>query len=161
MSADLPGPGSYHSADDGADAGEASYLEAAAVRFESILFEQPGAGPGAGGPEQPEFFADLNLDQVLKSMTAGREQYELEPLFCTPLHEVSAVSYRHEVLRDLEKREVLEPVSRFAEAMRRDAPAPRAGAEAPLQAAETGMVPGRGRDLLHGGTRAGQGACGM
>ena len=52
-------------------------------------------------------------------MTAGREQYELKPLFCTPLHEADAVRYRHEVLRDLEKCEVLEPVNRFAETMRR------------------------------------------
>ena len=89
------------------------------LRFESILFEQPRASSGVGGPKVRDFFADLNLDQVLKSMTAGREQYELEPLFCTPLHQVDAVRYRHEVLRDLEKREVLEPVSRFAETMRR------------------------------------------
>jgi hypothetical protein len=89
------------------------------VRFESILFDQPGAGPEPGGLEVPDFFADLNLDQVLTSMTAGREQYGLEPLFCTPLHDAGAVSYRHEVLRDLEKRGVLEPVNRFAEAMRR------------------------------------------
>jgi len=88
------------------------------VRFESVLFEQPGPGPGADRPEQPEFFADLNLDQVLKSMTAGREQYELEPLFCTPMHDADAVRYRHEVFHDLEKREVREPVGRFAEAMR-------------------------------------------
>jgi DNA mismatch repair protein MutS len=89
------------------------------MRFESILFGQPGGGPGAGEAEEPDYFADLNLDQVLESMTAGREQYELEPFFCAPLHELDAVRYRHEVLRDLEKREVLEPVSRFAEAMGR------------------------------------------
>jgi DNA mismatch repair protein MutS len=89
------------------------------MRFESILFEQPAAGSGVGGPEEPDYFADLNLDQVLKSMTAGREQYELKPLFCTPLHEADAVRYRHEVLRDLEEREVLESVNRFAETMRR------------------------------------------
>ena len=118
MMSDLPGPRSSRSAD-GACAGETSRPEAAAVRFESILFERPGAGPGTGGPQRPEFFADLNLDQVLKSMTAGREQYDLEPLFCTPLHEADAVRYRHEVLRDLETREVLDPVNRFAEAMRR------------------------------------------
>jgi len=53
------------------------------MRFESILFEQPGAGSGVGGPEEPDFFADLNLDQVLESMTAGRERYELKPLFCS------------------------------------------------------------------------------
>jgi len=104
MSADLPGPGSSHAA--------------TVVPFESILFEQPGTGPDTGAPEQPEFFADLNLDQVLRSMTAGREQYKLEPLFCAPLHDADAVRYRHEVLRDLEKPGVREPVSRFAEAMR-------------------------------------------
>jgi DNA mismatch repair protein MutS len=118
MPAELPAPGSSRSAD-GAYPGEASYPGATAVSFESILFEQPGTRPGTSGPQQPGFFADLNLDQVLESMTAGREQYDLEPLFRTPLHEVSAVLYRHEVLRDLEKGEVLEPVSRFAEAMRR------------------------------------------
>jgi hypothetical protein len=94
-------------------------METAPVRFESILFGQPGAGPGTSPPEQPEFFAALNLDQVLKSMTAGRDQYHLEPLFGTPLHDAGAVRYRHEVLHDLEKHAVLKPVSGFAEAMRR------------------------------------------
>jgi DNA mismatch repair protein MutS len=115
---DLPGPGSPISVDGGRTAARPS-PEAAATRFESILFAQPGGGSGTVGPEEPGYFADLNLDQVLKSMTGGREQYELKPLFYAPLHEVDAVRYRHEVLRDLEKREVLEPVSRFAEAMRR------------------------------------------
>jgi DNA mismatch repair protein MutS len=114
---DLPGPGSFLSAD-GASAGTGPRPEADATRFESILFGQPGAGAGVGGPEEPDFFADLNLDQVLESMTAGREQHELKPLFYAPLHEVDAVRYRHEVLRDLEKREVLAPVTRFAETMR-------------------------------------------
>ena len=117
MTPDLPGPGSALSAD-GASADVGPQPEAAAARFESILFGQPGEGPHDSGPEKPDFFADLNLDQVLESMTAGREQYELKPLFCTPLHEADAVRYRHEVLRDLEKREVLEPVTRFAETMR-------------------------------------------
>ncbi|MGH3401599.1 MAG: MutS-related protein [Streptosporangiaceae bacterium] len=85
--------------------------------FESILFDHPSDDPRSGDPGEPDFFADLNLDQVLGSMTAGREQYELEPLFYAPLHKTDAVRYRHEVLRDLEKREVLEAVSRFAEAM--------------------------------------------
>src|SRR5271156_1615034 len=118
MTPDLPGPGQPLAAD-GASADRGARLEAVAMRFESILFEQPGAGPELGGPEEPDFFADLNLDQVLESMTAGREQYELKPLFYAPLHEVDAVRYRHEVLLDLEMHEVLEPVTRFAETMRR------------------------------------------
>jgi hypothetical protein len=50
--------------------------------------------------QEPDFFADFNLDQVLELMTAGREQYELTPFFYAPLHDVAAVRYRHEVLRE-------------------------------------------------------------
>ncbi len=52
-------------------------------------------------------------------MTVGRKQYDLKPFFYAPLHDVPAVRYRHEVLRDLEKLPVLESVTRFAETMRR------------------------------------------
>lgn len=86
------------------------------VRFRSILF--PGDVPPLESAE-PDFFVDLHLDQVLESVTAGREQYELKPFFYAPLHEVAAVRYRHEVLRDLEKSNVLEAITRFASRMRR------------------------------------------
>ena len=89
-----------------------------AAGFQSILFEHPDSGAGVDGLSEPGFFGDLNLDQVLGSMTAGREQYRLEPFFFAPLHQVAAVRYRHEVLRDLEKADVLEPVRSFAESMR-------------------------------------------
>ena len=89
-----------------------------AAGFHSILFEHPQSAVGVDGLREPDFFVDLNLDQVLASMTAGREQYRLEPFFFAPLHQVGAVRYRHEVLRDLEKAEVLEPVRTFAESMR-------------------------------------------
>jgi DNA mismatch repair protein MutS len=109
-------PGSRALAAGGAPAG-ATLVAAGVPGFESILSERPGAGAGAGGLAETDFFADLNLDQVLAAMTAGREQYELAPIFCEPLRDADAVAYRHEVLRDLEKREVIEPVSRFAKAM--------------------------------------------
>ena len=112
------GSGSPFSAD-GASASVRSRLEASEARFQSILFEQPARGAGVDGLQEPDFFADLNLDQVLESMTAGRKQYDLKPFFYAPLHDVAAVRYRHEVLRDLEKPAVLESVTRFAETMRR------------------------------------------
>jgi len=87
------------------------------VRFESILFEQAEGSAAVERLEEPDFFVDLNLDQVLESMTAGRERYELNPFFYAPLHEVAAVLYRHEVLRDLEERGVLDSIMRFAEKM--------------------------------------------
>jgi DNA mismatch repair ATPase MutS len=83
-----------------------------------VLFEQPEYGAGLI-TEEPDFFVDLNLDQVLAAMTEDREEYELEPLFYTPLLAPPAVRYRQEVVRDLERPEVLEAVKRFAETMRR------------------------------------------
>ena len=86
----------------------------------SILFGRSGEfGSADDELEPPDFLGDLNLDQVLQSMTAGREEYELEPFFCRPLHDVAAVRYRHEVLRDLQRRDVLESIEGFARELRR------------------------------------------
>jgi DNA mismatch repair protein MutS len=86
--------------------------------FESILFDQPGGSAEAEELREPDFFGDLNLDQVLEAMTAGRGEYDLEPFFYAPLHEVESVSYRHGVLRDLEKIDVRESIQAFARRMR-------------------------------------------
>ncbi|HTX12611.1 MAG TPA: hypothetical protein VME22_28600 [Solirubrobacteraceae bacterium] len=67
--------------------------------------------------EQPEFFADLHLDQVVTSLAAGREEYDLVPFFYRSLHDVEAVQYRHHVLGDLEQEPVLAVVRRFARDM--------------------------------------------
>jgi DNA mismatch repair protein MutS len=91
---------------------------ARSVGFQSILFERPEDGVDVESRQEPSFFLDLNLDQVLETMTEGREEYDLKPFFYTPLHDVAAVRYRHEVLRDLEKDEVLESITTFAEGMR-------------------------------------------
>ena len=88
------------------------------VTFWSVLFEGPPEAPDLP-LEEPDFFADLNLDQVLEAMAAGREEYELKPFFYASLDQAGAVRFRHEVLRDLEKPEVLECVTRFAGVMRR------------------------------------------
>jgi DNA mismatch repair protein MutS len=90
------------------------------MRFHSILFVRPEASLGVGAPEPPEpfCFADLHLDQIVASVTAGREEYELLPFFYRPLREVEAVRYRHQVLRDLQRDDVLEAVRTFAGRMR-------------------------------------------
>ncbi len=115
---DLAGPGSPLSAD-GSSAGARSGAASGGQAFQSILFEQTDGGARIDGLGQPDFFVDLNLDQVLQSMTVGREHYDLKPFFYAPLHETAAVRYRHAVLRDLETPEVLESVKRFAMAMER------------------------------------------
>ncbi len=117
MRSDEYGPGSRAMADDGVSAG-ATLIAGGVPGFESILSERPSPGSGARGPTERDFFADLNLDQVLASMSAGRQEYDLGPIFCEPLRDADAVAYRHEVLRDLDERDVLKPVGRFADAMR-------------------------------------------
>src|SRR6266545_2925564 len=63
------------------------------ARFESILYQQPASVVDV---DEPEFFADLHLDQVRASITAGREDYQLEPFLHAPLREVDGVAYRYE-----------------------------------------------------------------
>jgi DNA mismatch repair protein MutS len=88
------------------------------VPFHSILFERSADAAGADQSQEPPFFADLNLDQVLEAMTAGRDDYQLRQFFYVALHEAEAVRYRHDVLRDLEKEPVLAAVQAFAGHMR-------------------------------------------
>jgi DNA mismatch repair protein MutS len=83
--------------------------------FHSILFDRPDH---AAVVDEPEFFGDLNLDQVVGAVTAGREAYDLTPLFYAPLPDPAAVRYRHEVLRDLEHDTVRALVEDFAQRMR-------------------------------------------
>jgi DNA mismatch repair protein MutS len=105
--ADLPAPG-------GAEGTRVN----APVRFQSILFDPPETRADVEGAQEPECFADLNLDQVLASMIAGREEYELASFFYTPVRDVAAVRYRQEILQELERTAVSETVGGFAQRMR-------------------------------------------
>jgi DNA mismatch repair protein MutS len=96
-----------------------SRADAAASGYESILFDRPAPARSLEELREPDFFVDLNLDQVLEAMVAGRAHYELEPFFFSPLHEVASIRYRHEVLRDLEKADVHEAVTAFAGSLQR------------------------------------------
>lgn len=88
------------------------------VRYHSILFARPEDRADVDQRQEPPFFADLHLDQVLASLAAGRAEYNLAPFFYTPLRDAVSVAYRHEVLRDLEKVAVSAAVGEFARGMR-------------------------------------------
>jgi hypothetical protein len=82
----------------------------------SILFATPTAAVDAEQVD-PAFFGDLNLDQVIASIIAGRQEYNLAPFFYTRLQSVDGVRYRHEVMRDLENDALRRSVVDFAHAM--------------------------------------------
>jgi len=84
--------------------------------FRSILFD--GSEAEIDASEAPSFFSDLNLDQLFAAIAAGKDEYNLQPLFCTPLHDVEAIGYRHEVLSDLEAEVLHRHITGFAQSMR-------------------------------------------
>jgi len=86
--------------------------------FHSILFDESGTDAGSDGREAPEFFTDLNLDQVVASITAGFDEYNLKSFFHTPLRRVETIHFRHEVFQDLENRLLFGQIKSFARKMR-------------------------------------------
>ena len=91
---------------------------AIAVPFRSILFDQHEINTVVDGREEPEFFTDLNLDQIVASITAGRDEYNLKPFFYTALGHVETIHYRHDVFRDLERQTLLDSIRSFSQKMR-------------------------------------------
>jgi DNA mismatch repair protein MutS len=89
------------------------------MTFYSILFpgeEDPQTKEAAAAPG---FFKDMNLHQVIDAITAGKEIYNLKPLFYTCVPDVDVIAYRHEVLRDLEDETLLNNLKSFAQEMTR------------------------------------------
>jgi DNA mismatch repair protein MutS len=64
--------------------------------------------------EEPAYFRDLNLDQIIDDITAGMQEYNLKPFFFTPLHSEDAIRYRQEIMRDLEGEILFKKIKTFA-----------------------------------------------
>jgi DNA mismatch repair protein MutS len=87
------------------------------MSFQSILFA-PGAIPPKDDVQAPEFFHDLNLDQIVAGITDGRDEYNLKPFFYDRLTDLASVTYRLEIMRDLEDRQTFGKVKVFSENVR-------------------------------------------
>ena len=88
------------------------------MTFHSILFERTEESTKKESLEAPAFFVDLNLDQVIDTITAGRKEYNLKPFFYTPLSDIDTIKYRHEIMQDLENKILFENIKTFAQEMR-------------------------------------------
>lgn len=87
------------------------------MTFSSILYGRTEESLKKETVEAPVFFVDLNLDQIIDAVTAGREEYNLRPFFYTPLNDIGAIKYRQEVAWDLEKGTLLDKIKSFAQKM--------------------------------------------
>jgi DNA mismatch repair protein MutS len=87
---------------------------ASPLTFQSILFAKSAEGAGPETLAPPDFFRDLNLDQVVDGITASKADYNLKPFFYAPLGDIDAIKYRHEVFQDLEDPGLLQSIRLFA-----------------------------------------------
>lgn len=90
-----------------------------AKRFRSLLFPEGELLPESEQRPEPECFTDLNLDQIFAAVTAGREDYNLQPFFHASLQDEGEITYRQEVFRDVERPAVAGCIRTFAAEMSR------------------------------------------
>lgn len=88
------------------------------MTFESILFKDARPNDAIDSASEPEFFGDLNLDQIVDSIVGGRDEYNLKPFFYVALADIDSIGYRHEIMRDLERSELAAAIDAFAAQMR-------------------------------------------
>jgi hypothetical protein len=71
------------------------------------------------GPEPlPGSMNDLQLEQIIDAVAAAYQEYDLKPLFHTPLVDEGAVIYRQSISRDLEVGPLNDAVNAFSAGMR-------------------------------------------
>ncbi len=83
----------------------------------SVLFPDPVDAAGIDDRPEPGFFGDVNLDQVVAAVVAGRDEYRLVPYFRAALSDVDAVVYRQQVMRDLDGMPLAGQVAQFGRRM--------------------------------------------
>lgn len=83
----------------------------------SILYPENYDRPVSEPLHAPEFFSDLNLDQITQAITASKTSYHLNSIFYTPLDKIAPIRYRQEIMRDLERPEMVQIFRSFARAM--------------------------------------------
>ena len=82
--------------------------------FPGILY--PGPAPDEADAD-PDYFADLHLDDIEASITSGRDQYRLAPFVRARCADAAAIAYRQEVFRDLEGPGTAQAVRTFGAGM--------------------------------------------
>lgn len=86
--------------------------------FKSILSEGTDDCAESERDEAPTFFGDLNLNQLIDRITAEFKEYGIAPLYYSGPKDVDTISYRQQVVRDLENKALLQAIKTFSAQMR-------------------------------------------
>lgn len=84
--------------------------------FVSIL--RPGLEESAWPAEAPDCFHDLGLDWMVAAIVDTCPDDDLAPFFHAPLRDMDTITYRQEVMRDLDARPLRRAVTGFRQRMR-------------------------------------------
>lgn len=84
----------------------------------SVLFPEPLDLAELDNLLEPNFFSDLNLDQVVHEVVMGRDGYNLLPFFYRPLTSIDEIVFRHQVFTDLQVPQIHAALDAFALGMR-------------------------------------------
>ncbi|MEM0138764.1 MAG: hypothetical protein QW100_03455 [Thermoplasmatales archaeon] len=85
--------------------------------YESLLYVKE-QGPSELSDKEPDFFKDLNLDQIVNEISERFSGYSLRALFINLPKSVENVKYRQEIFSDLEQRGTLNALIAFSEEMK-------------------------------------------
>lgn len=84
------------------------------MAYQSILFM--GEVPEEIDREA-DFLKDLNINQILEAVSAGKGEYDLDAFFHMPLKHEEDILYRHQILLDLEDPELFRFFTEFGKEM--------------------------------------------
>jgi len=88
------------------------------MTFRSILFfNSENISQDEGQLKIPDFFHDLNLDQVIDAVISGKEEYNLKPFFYRCQCTSDEILFRQEIMSELENPELKRHFDRFAGSM--------------------------------------------
>ncbi|WKV08328.1 DNA mismatch repair protein MutS [Thermoanaerobacterium sp. CMT5567-10] len=85
------------------------------MAFQSILFINAEDITNVDLLNEPVFFKDLNIDQIIDAITFGRSEYNLKPFFYKSPVDKETIKYRQHIMRDLENNKLFECIKSFSE----------------------------------------------
>ncbi|MBO0994301.1 MutS-related protein [Bacillus sp. SD088] len=89
------------------------------MKYQSILFDHSVEAKIRSRCGNAKFFHDVHMDTIIKSILAGKEEYDLEWLFYYKLPNIAAIKYRLDIMKDIDGCDLLEHFSEFSRAMKK------------------------------------------